>query len=229
MPAPLSVILPTLNAADRLGPTLGAVAEALTEGLIAEVILSDGGSQDDIGAIAEGVGATLLSGPPGRGGQLRRAAQAARGDWLLVLHADSVPAPGWVAPVLAHLRDAPDRAGYFDLAFDDDSAAARLTAAWANRRARWCALPYGDQGLLIRRTTLAAAGGYRDIPLMEDVALARALGRRRLRPLGHTIVTSAERYRRDGWLRRGARNLTTLALYFAGVSPERLAARYSRR
>jgi hypothetical protein len=86
-------------------------------------------------------------------------------------------------------------------------------------------LPYGDQGLLVRRDVYDAAGGYDRIPLMEDVALARRLP---LRAIPAIAVTSAARYRRDGWLRRGWRNLSTLALWFAGVSPERLARRYRR-
>ncbi|WP_112321695.1 TIGR04283 family arsenosugar biosynthesis glycosyltransferase [Oceanibium sediminis] len=228
MPAPLSIVIPTLNAAPHLGPTLGALGEALTEGLIAEVILSDGGSEDDIATIAEATGATLVTGPPGRGGQIARGCAAAKGDWLLILHADSAPAPGWAAATRAHMNAHPGCAGYFDLRFDASGTMARVTAAWANRRAR-LGLPYGDQGLLIRGALYKSVGGTPDIPLMEDVALARALGRARLRPIGHMIVTSAKRYTHDGWLRRGARNLSTLALYFAGISPERLAARYNRR
>jgi hypothetical protein len=87
-------------------------------------------------------------------------------------------------------------------------------------------LPYGDQGLLISRGLYTRVGGYPQIPLMEDVALARRLGRRRLAPIDACATTSAERYVAEGWLRRGGRNLTNQALYFLGVSPERLAARY---
>ncbi|MEM8789470.1 MAG: TIGR04283 family arsenosugar biosynthesis glycosyltransferase [Pseudomonadota bacterium] len=227
MPAPISVLIPTLNAAPHLGPTLACLTEGLTAGLIREVILSDGGSTDDIAQIAEGVGARLMTGPPGRGGQLARAAAAARGDWLLALHADSRPAPGWAGAVQAHIAGHADRAGYFDLRFDRTGPAPRLVAGWANLRARAARLPYGDQGLLMPAALYRHVGGYRDMPLMEDVALARALGRR-MRPLGHVIVTSADRYVRDGWLRRGARNLSTLALYRLGADPVWLAQRYRR-
>ena len=85
-----------------------------------------------------------------------------------------------------------------------------------------------DLGLLISRALYDQAGGYPPIPLMEDVALVRRIGRRRLARLGAAAVTSASRYGADGWLRRGWRNLTTLALYFLGVAPERLARRYQR-
>ena len=129
---------------------------------------------------------------------------------------------------MAHMRDRPGRAGWFRLRFDRGGVAARGVAAWANLRATVLGLPYGDQGLLVSRAVYEAAGGYPEIPLMEDVALARRLGRGRLARLDAVAVTSAARYAAEGWLSRGARNLTTLALYFLGVAPERLARRYER-
>ncbi|MEM7178231.1 MAG: TIGR04283 family arsenosugar biosynthesis glycosyltransferase [Pseudomonadota bacterium] len=228
MSAPVSVIVPTLHAADRLGPTLGALGEAVFDGLIREVILVDGGSDDGIATVAEAVGARLLTVPPGRGGQLGAGARAATGEWLLFLHADTVLSPGWALAARRHIELAPDRAGYFDLRFDAGGLMARWTAGWANLRSRALALPYGDQGLLVSRVLYERAGGYDEIPLMEDVALARRLGRGRLAPLGAVAVTSARRYRQRGWLRQGARNLTTLALYFLGTAPEKLARRYRR-
>ena len=225
MSARLSVVIPTLDAADRLGPTLAALAEGLTEGLIRELILSDGGSSDGIERVADDVGARLVTGPASRGGQLRRGTQAARGDWLLLLHADTVLARGWTREVRRHMEAAPEAAGFFRLAFDASGLAPAFVAGWANLRSRAFGLPYGDQGLLVARRVLAEAGGVPDQPLMEDVALARRLP---TRPLEATATTSAERYRREGWLRRGARNLSTLALWYVGVAPERLARRYSR-
>lgn len=226
MSAPVSVVIPTLNAADRLGPTLGALGEAVLDGLIREVIIADGGSEDPIAQVSEGVGARLLTVPPGRGGQLAAGARAATGDWLLFLHADTVLPADWPLAVLRHLEMTPQKAGYFDLGFDTDGVMARWTAGWANLRSRMFALPYGDQGLLIPRVLYDQCGGYPEIPLMEDVALIRRLGGRRLAPLGSVAVTSADRYKRRGWIRQGARNLTILALYFLGVAPEKLARRY---
>lgn len=225
MRAPLSVVIPTLEAADRIGPCLAALGEGLE--LVREVILADGGSEDAIGAVAEASGARLIQAPCGRGSQLAAGAAAATAEWLLFLHADSVLEPGWPDPVRRFLRH-DDRAGWFSLRFDATGTAPRLVAGWANLRAR-AGLPYGDQGLLIPVRLYRRVGGFPTVPLMEDVALARTLGRQRLAPVGHGVVTSAERYRREGWLRRGARNLTTLALYGAGVPPDRLVARYRGR
>jgi len=228
MTAPLSVIIPTLDDAQRSGPCLGALGEALFDGLIREVILADGGSSDDIAGIADALGARLVRAPRGRGPQLALAAEGATGDWLMFVHADTVLGPGWALAVRRHMTQFPDRAGYFRLTFDSRHWMARVVAGWANLRSRLLRLPYGDQGLVIPRKLYTSVGGHPPIALMEDVALARRLGRR-LRPMGAVATTSAERYERDGWLRRGGRNLGTLARYLVGVPPERLAARYERR
>ena len=228
MSAPLSVVIPTLNAADRIGPCLGALSEGLMSGLIHELIIADGGSQDTIAELADALGARLVTAPRGRGQQLAAGARAAHGDWFLFLHADTVLSPGWVAAARTHMDGGPQRAGYFSLRFDTPAPMARLVAGWANLRSALFALPYGDQGLLISRLLYRQARGYPAIPLMEDVALVRRIGRRQIARLDAVAVTSATRYAADGWLRRGWRNLTTLALYFLGVSPERLARRYTR-
>ncbi|MEM0921825.1 MAG: TIGR04283 family arsenosugar biosynthesis glycosyltransferase [Pseudomonadota bacterium] len=228
MSAPLSIVIPTLNTADRLGPCLGALAPALTSGLIRELILADGGSEDAIAEIADAVGARLITAEQGRGQQLAAGAEAALGDWLLVLHADCVLPQGWEEMVRRHIETDPGKAAHFALRLDSRHPMARMTEGWANLRSRLFALPYGDQGLLLPQALYHRVGEYPPIPLMEDVALIRRIGRRNLRRLPGRMLTSAERYERDGWLRRGWRNLTTLVLYAAGSDPTRLAERYRR-
>ncbi|MEM7742762.1 MAG: TIGR04283 family arsenosugar biosynthesis glycosyltransferase [Pseudomonadota bacterium] len=225
--APVSVIIPTLNAADTLGPCLGALGEAVMDGVIRELILVDGGSEDAIEAVADDVGAVFLKAPRGRGSQLAAGARIAQGSWLLFLHADSVLGVGWAAAIRAHMQQTPDRAGYFRVRFQSEAQMARITAGWANLRARVFGLPYGDQGLLISRTAYDAIGGFPEIPLMEDVALVRRLPRRP-RAIPVVIETSAERFERNGWIARGAGNLWRLVRYLLGASPERLAQRYDR-
>ena len=225
MRAPISVIIPTLNAGGGLPRCLGALGEGLEAGLIRELIITDGGSTDGTLALAEQAGAIVLKGRPSRGGQLRRGASVAAGEWFLFLHADTVLMPGWAEATFAHLHD--ETPAYFRLKFASRHPMARMTAGWANLRSRVFGLPYGDQGLLIRQKDYHAAGGFPDIPLMEDVALARAL-RGRLTPLDATALTSAERYERDGWLRRGSRNLITLLRYLGGTAPAKLVPGYTR-
>lgn len=221
MQAPISIVIPTLNAEATLGGCLEALLEGVEAGLVCELIVSDGGSTDQTCDLADAWGAQVVTGTASRGGQLRRACAVARGRWLLVLHADTRLAPGWSVTVARHLETG--QAGWFRLGFDKGG---RVVAAWANLRSRM-GLPYGDQGLVLPRGLYEAVGGYQDIPLMEDVAMARAL-KGQLRAIDVLATTSAERYRRNGWLRRGARNLWTLMRYFAGAKPERLAAAYRR-
>jgi rSAM/selenodomain-associated transferase 2 len=228
----LSVVIPTLNAASDLAQTIAALTPGRASGVIEEIVVVDGASRDDSAVLAAQAGAQVITSPPGRGGQLRLGAGAARSDWLLFLHADTRPDPGtWRDPqflgILAAAGGRPvERAWYFRLAFDDPGASASVIAFGANIRARALALPYGDQGLLIHRRLYDAVGGYRALPLMEDVDLVRRLGRNRLAALQLAATTSAARYRRQGYWRRVAGNAKLLAMYYAGVSPEELARRY---
>lgn len=226
MPAPVSIVIPALNAAQELPACLEHLMEGLGAGLIRELVITDGGSTDETRAIAQAAGAEWVSGAPSRGGQLRRGCAAAKGDWLLVLHADTHLEPGWSAAVARHLQEGQGRPAYFRLRFRARGVLPVWVAGWANLRARLFGLPYGDQGLLIRRQDYEAAGGYPDQPLMEDVALVRRL--KGLTALPSAALTSAARYQRAGWLRRGGRNLWTLIRYFLGVAPERLAKSYSK-
>lgn len=222
----ISVIIPTLNAAGCIGPCLVALGEAVAAEQLADVVISDGGSADHIGEIADAVGARLIHGQAGRGAQLAAGAAVARGDWLLFLHSDSVLQPGWLQAAANHMQTWPERAGWFNLRFDEPGFRARFVSAWANFRAWAFGLPYGDQGLLIHRDLYDQIGGMPLLPLMEDVALARLLRRRRLKGIGAVAVTSADKYRNDGWARRGSANLLRLARYLCGAAPEDLVKKY---
>ncbi len=229
MRAPLSVIIPTLNAAAQVPRTAACLFEGLDAGLVRELVLSDGdeggdGGGDAIAEVAEALGAKLVTGPAGRGGQLARGAAAAQGDWLLFLHADTHLSPGWAQAVAAHIRDRPGRAGWFRLRFRGGALAGRIVAGWANLRSR-AGLPYGDQGLLISRELYESVGGFPEIALMEDVAIARRL-RGRLSPLEAFADTDPARFQRRGWLRQGTSNLLRLLRFRLGADPDKLARRY---
>jgi rSAM/selenodomain-associated transferase 2 len=161
--------------------------------------------------------------PRGRAGQMNAGAAIARGRWLLFLHADTRLPPGWRQAIEAADRDPRVSAGCFRFALDSTALAARAIELGVRLRVRVFALPYGDQGLFVRREAFEALNGYADLPIMEDVDLVRRLrsrGRLFCSPL--PAVTSARRWERDGWISRTVRHLGLILLYFCGVAPRRL-------
>jgi rSAM/selenodomain-associated transferase 2 len=194
------------------------------------IIVCDGGSHDDTVAIARAAGAVVIGARRGRGPQLAAGAAASRAPWLLFLHADTALGADWLEAVDQFIRQSANhgKAAYFRLRFDCATEGARRVERLAAWRCRAFGLPYGDQGLLISRALYDRLGGFRPLPLMEDVDLVRRIGRANLVALDADAVTSAERYERDGWLARPLRNLSCLALYFAGLPPPLLRRLYGR-
>lgn len=217
----LSVVIPTLNAARFLERALAPLTAHA-----GEILVVDGGSQDGTPTVAAANGARTMQAPPGRGAQLAAGIATARWDWLLLLHADTVLAKGWHTAAAAFMAEGGHRAGYFRFALDSPAPQARRLERLVAWRSRALGLPYGDQGLLIARPLLEEVGGMRPLPLMEDVDLVRRIGRRRLLGLDAAAMTSAERWERDGWYRRSARNLSCLGLYYVGLPTRHIARLY---
>lgn len=215
MTTDIDVVIPTLNAGHCLAIPLDSLRGV--DGIA--VTVCDGGSRDDTTTIARRAGASVVVSQPGRGRQLADGAAAGSAPWLLFLHADTTLSPGWAAAARRFMAETTSKAGYFRLRFDSRDPRARRIERLVAWRSRALGLPYGDQGLLIARALYRQVGGFRALPLMEDVDLVRRIGRRNLTALDADAVTSAERYERDGWLVRPMRNLGCLALYFAGLSP----------
>lgn len=222
----ISVIIPTFNAARHLPATFLSIFDAAVEGYVSEVIVSDGGSANSTRAIAEDAGATVIVGERGRGQQLRAGAEAARKPWLLFLHADTALEKGWTDEAEAFIKKGRDVAAAFRFRLADNGLQPRLLKSAVALRCKLFALPYGDQGLLISRQLYDAVGGFAPISLMEDVDIVQRLGRGRIAMLKTAAVTSAERFKRDGYFRRSFSNLSCLMAYYRGVPPEILAERY---
>ena len=216
----MNVIIPTWNAARTLPATLADLREAAPD-----IIVADANSPDGTAAIAAAAGARVIQAPRGRGAQLAAGGAATTHDWLLFLHADTRLEPGWSDTVRRFTGAGPGVA-HFAFTLDDPAAGARRLERMVAWRCRRFALPYGDQGLLIHRTLYEAIGGFRPLPLMEDVDIIRRL--RPIRPTALPIraVTAGDKWRRLGFHGRSAKNLSILTLYFAGVPPRWLARLY---
>lgn len=228
MPAPLSIIIPALNSEAVLPLCLASLMPGLEAGLIREVILVDGGSDDQSRRLAEGAGATVISAPEkGRAAQLLHGFEHARGDWALFLHADTALSRDWAERAKTHITDRRDKAAAFTLAYRSDAPMAKVVARRANWRARTFGLAYGDQGLLISRKLYSEIGGYADTPFMEDVQIIRTIGKKRLSILSAEARTDASKYDRDGWRKRSWHNAFLITRYLLGADPKKLAKSYN--
>jgi len=220
-PPTIAILIPALdeelNLRNRL-PALLALAN--------EVVVSDGGSRDGTIRVAAELGATVVSGPAGRGGQLNRAAAATNADVFLFLHADSSLPPGALDHVREALADGAD-GGAFLLSFDSPRRVLRLGARLINLRTRITRAPLGDQAQFVTRRAFEALGGYRDWPILEDLDFIRRLRRHgRICILPARVVTSARRFETRGIARTVTVNWLIWVLYCLGVPPLRLARLY---
>ncbi len=226
MPAPLSIVVPTLNAEKHLPTCIASLFPGLESALIRELIIVDGNSTDRTVEIADAAGGIIVKCTPNRSKQLKAGGNKATGHWLLFLHADTALSQNWEEEVLSHIKECPERAATFSLSYQSEAWQSKFLAFCANLRTRLFGLPYGDQGLLISRQLFDEIGGYTELPLMEDVVIAKAIGKKRLKVLNSKAITSAEKYLQEGWWKRIARNIWLISRYQLGASPEKLAKYY---
>lgn len=217
-----SVVIPVFRDAEALARTLGACDFRDAQIVIASTP-EDRPSLTELRAARPDL--RWVESPRGRARQMNAGADAATGRWLIFLHADTRLPNGWQQAIRAAEADPRVSLGCFRFALDSASPFARIIEAGVRLRVALMGLPYGDQALFVRREDFRAAGGYRDLPIMEDVDLVRRFRRRgRLYRASSPAVTSARRWETEGWVTRTARHLRLIVLYFLGVTPERLAA-----
>jgi rSAM/selenodomain-associated transferase 2/rSAM/selenodomain-associated transferase 1 len=218
----LSVVIPALNEARQIARTI--TAASIPE---AQIIVSDGGSTDRTVAIARSLGARIVSGQPNRAAQQNRGAAAARGEVLLFLHADTRLPPEYGDHIFETLMDRRTVLGAFRFATDIHTPAMQAIAFLTNLRAGRLKLPYGDQGLFMRRDDFYRFGGFPETPIAEDLYLVRKMARNgRIAIAPVAAVTSGRRWRRLGPLRTTLVNTLIAVGCLAGIPPERLSPLY---
>ncbi|HKA39584.1 MAG TPA: TIGR04283 family arsenosugar biosynthesis glycosyltransferase [Burkholderiales bacterium] len=223
----LSIIVPCLNEADGIAATLVALAPMRARG--AEVIVVDGGSRDATVAQAGPLADAVISAPRGRALQMNAGAARARGEILLFLHADTLLPEAADALIVDGLQRSRRGWGRFDVAIASRNPLLRVVAALMNVRSRVTGIATGDQAIFVTRSLFTAAGGYPDIPLMEDVALSARL--KHFGPplcLRHRLTTSGRRWERNGVLRTILLMWRLRLAYRLGADPRKLAVRYDR-
>ena len=222
----ISVIIPTLNEASTIAQTLEHLHTLPHEGITLEVLVVDGGSQDQTQTLV-GDRARVLTSAPCRAGQMNAGAREATGDVLLFLHADTLLPETSFQDIRDALSDPGIVGGRFDARTDHDTGLLWIVCRMVSIRSRLTRIATGDQAIFVRRDIFRSMGGYADIPLMEDVELSRRLRTRgSIAALQSYVTTSARRWQTDGILYTILLMWTFRFLFFVGVDPYRLKKLY---
>jgi hypothetical protein len=221
----LSIIIPTLNEAGSIEETI----THLQKSKAVEIVVVDGGSQDNTIELARSLGARVLSTDASKAVQMNVGAAESVGDVLLFLHADTRLPNNFDAKIMAAVDQSGFCAGAFSLGIDSDVRGLRFIERVANWRSRFFQMPYGDQALFICRDLFNEIGGFPNFPIMEDFELIRRLRRKgKISILPDCVRTSPRRYLNFGILKTWFLNQIIIAAYYLGIPPERLACWYRR-
>jgi len=216
----LSVVIPALDEVCRIAGAIESVAATADE-----VFVVDGGSRDGTPDRARAAGARVVSSPPGRARQLGVGVEAATGDAVLFLHADTRLAEGWDRMLRRALVDPGVAGGAFRFRLDNRGWRLRWIEWGTWLRVAVLSLPYGDQAIFVRRAVLDAIGGVPQVPIMEDLDLVKRMRRHgRLARLSLPATTSSRRYREAGALRTVFRHLVAVVGWGLGRNREQIAA-----
>lgn len=233
----LSIIIPTFNEAQTLRATLEALQPLRRNQVVdqevgghvncpVEIILADGGSQDDTVSMAQGLVDKVVHASAGRSWQMNAGAKAANGEYLLFLHADTFLPEGF-SLMLNGWRRQNVAWGFFPLRLSGQALALRVIGFFINWRSRLTGVSTGDQCQFVLRRLFQSVNGFPEIPLMEDVAISKLL-RKKVRPKVESdpVITSSRRWETKGLINTVLLMWSLRAAYFCGISPRRLAAIY---
>ena len=225
--AKISIIIPVINEAANIKSTLATTQPSQN----VEIIVVDGGSSDGTVEIVgnSGFPVKVIMANPGRGIQMNTGALAATGDILLFLHADTRLPPGFDTMIRQAVEISGIIAGAFILKIDAELASLRLVEKGVRWRSHFWQMPYGDQGIFLKREVFQAVGGFPELPIMEDFEFIRNLKRQgRIVTLPAPVITSARRWLKKGVWQTTFINQVVIVAYFFGVSPERIRSWYRR-
>lgn len=221
----ISIIIPVLNEAKHITQALASIQPSAN----VEVIVVDGGSQDNTVELAQSWGVKVLSAAIGRACQMNAGAKIATGDILLFLHADTRLPPGFDTLVRT-LATQPDTvAGAFALQIDAKLWSLRLIEMGVNWRSHWLQMPYGDQAIFLKSAIFHKIGRFPDLPMMEDFELMRRLRRiGRITIIPVPVLTSGRRWLQKGVFKTTIINQIAIIAYLLGVSPKQIGRWYRR-
>lgn len=224
-PPSLSIIIPAVNEAHSIARCLSSLSRFRERG--SEIIVVDGGSDDKTLEIANPFADQVLSAPRGRAKQMNAGAALARADTYLFLHADSLLPEDADIRISQKVGRTKRVWGRFDVRIDSHHPTLSLVALMINVRTRMTGIATGDQAIFVRRDAFEAVGGFPDIPLMEDIALSKAL-RAQSRPISiaRKVITSARRWETNGIYRTVLLMWRLRLAYFLGADPHKLAQAY---
>jgi rSAM/selenodomain-associated transferase 2 len=224
-----SIIIPVLNEVGQINLLIEHLRKQNLESSY-EIIVVDGDPQGStVGTIQDKDVTTITTGK-GRGRQMNAGATASRGEILVFLHADTTLPENALKKINRAMQDRDYVGGAFDLKIDSDRLFLKYISTRASLRSRWNRIPYGDQAIFVRKKYFDQLGGYKEIPLMEDVDLMRRIKKdgQKIFILPDKVTTSARRWESDGVLYTTMRNQILVRLFYLGISPHRLAKYYWR-
>lgn len=226
MSAKISIVIPVLNEASKIAKTI-AIAQS---GKNVEILVVDGGSQDNTVELVQSLGLKVLFAPTGRANQMNIGAKAATGEILLFLHADTLLPNGFDRKVRRVLYQPNIIAGAFSLQIDGSLRGLRLIEIGVNLRSRLLSLPYGDQAIFVKAEAFKVLGGYTQLPIMEDFEFVLQLRKNgKIAIVPTPVITSSRRWQKLGVWQTTIVNQLAIAAYFLKIPPKRIAQWYRSR